>query len=121
MKKLIKTIITLVAFFAVIPAIASLAITALWNSTLVAACGFMEIGFWHGVGMFLLGQILSGGFVLALFLVGGSIHKICHHDADWHGGWHKMTDEQRREFIERRRKEHLGFRNRKLADNNAAE
>ena len=38
MKKAVKTTVILVTFFAVIPALASLAITALWNAVLVPAC-----------------------------------------------------------------------------------
>lgn len=121
MKKIITTTATLLLFIAVIPSLAALAITALWNSILVTACGFAAIGFWQGAGLFLLGQILSGGFVLAPFLIGGSLHKIFHHGADWHDRWHNMTEEQRRELIERRRREHFGFRNRKTSGADAAQ
>ena len=121
MKKIIKTIATLFVFVVAVPSIAGLAITELWNSILVAVCGFAAIGFWQSVGLFLLGQILTGGFILGLFLVGGCIHKIFHHDGDWHTHWHNITQEQRREFIERRRREYFRFRNHKTADSDAAE
>ncbi|MDE5650089.1 MAG: hypothetical protein K2G33_01200 [Duncaniella sp.] len=111
MGKIIKTIVTFTLFIAVIPALAGLAITALWNSILVPVCGFAVIGFWYSVGLFLLGQIMTGSFIIALFIIGGCLHKILHHDNDWHSHWHNMTDEQRRKFIEVRRRAHFSFRN----------
>ncbi|MDE6323261.1 MAG: hypothetical protein K2L85_03970 [Paramuribaculum sp.] len=121
MKKIIKLIIALPIFIAVVPSLSGVAIEYLWNSILVTACGFAAIGFWQGVGLFLLGQIMSGGFVIALLLIGGSLHKIFHHDGDWHSHWHGMTKDQKREFIERRRREHLGLRNHKTSGTDATE
>lgn len=121
MKKIFKSVVTLMVFIAVIPSLAGVAITYLWNSILVTVCGFAVIGFWQGVGLFLLGQIMTGGFIIAPFLIGGSLHKIFHHDGDWHSHWHSLTKEQKREFIERRRMEHFGFRNHKTPDADAAE
>ena len=66
--KIIKTIATLFVFVVAVPSIAGFAITELWNSILVAVCGYAAIGFWQSVGLFLLGQILTGGFILGLFL-----------------------------------------------------
>ena len=121
MKKIIATTVTILIFLVAIPALAALAITVLWNAILVNSCGFAAIGFWQGAGLFLLGQILTGGFVFGIFLVGGSLHRIVHHEGGRHSNWHGMTMEQRREFIERRRREHLGFRNHNTADTDAAE
>lgn len=112
MKKTVKTFFALLVILGVVPAVAGLGITALWNGILPTACGFAAIGFRQGVGLFLLGQLLSGGFLLGLFLLGGSIRAFGHPRADWRGHWHNMTDEQRREFIERRHREHFGFRRR---------
>lgn len=107
-------------FAAVVPALAGLAVTALWNNVVVAACGFAAIGFWEGVGLFVFGQILTGGFVLGLFMLGGSVHAIGHHDrGDWGRHWHKMSDEQRAEFINRRRAR-FGFRESSQADGDGA-
>lgn len=108
MKKIFKISSTLILFLAVIPLLAGWVTTLLWNSILTAACGFAEIGLWQGVGIFILGQILSVGFVIGSFFVFGSLHRITSH----HGGeigrhWHNMTEEERREFIERRAK--FGF------------
>ncbi|MEZ3465877.1 hypothetical protein [Muribaculum intestinale] len=55
MKKIIKTIATLFVFVVAVPSIAGFAITELWNSILVAVCGFAAFGFWQSVGLFLLG------------------------------------------------------------------
>lgn len=121
MKKVIKTIIALLVVIAVIPSLAGLAITPLWNSIIATTCGFPEICFWQGTGLFLLGQIMTGGFIFLFLFVGGIMHKIHHHTDDWHSHWHNMTREQKREFIERRRREHFGLRNHKTADSDATE
>lgn len=84
-------------------------------------CGFATLTFCESVGMFFLGQILTGGGIIALVLLWGGLHALSHHKGDWHGHWHKMTDEQRREFIERRRREHFGFYNRQNKREDAAE
>ena len=93
---------------------AGLAVMALWNSIIVAACGFAAITFIQAVGLFIFGQILSGGVILGLFMLGGGIHAITHHHGRLHemsSHWHYMTDEQRREFIERRRAHFGSYRN----------
>lgn len=120
MKKAIKTITILLTFLVGIPAAAGLALTVLWNNILTAACGFSTIGIWQGIGIFLTGQILSGGFVIGLLITGASLHKVFHHHGEWHTHWHAMTDEQRREFIERRRR-YPGFGNHAKEGHNAAE
>ena len=102
MKKVIKIFLMLI-LLAGVPALAALGIEALWNGIVVPVCGFSVIGFGEGLGLFFLGQLLSGGFLFALFLLFGGLHSIVHHRHDWHNRWHNMTDEQRREFILRRR------------------
>lgn len=121
MKKALKAIILLLLFFSVFPSLAGVAVMALWNSFIPAICGFAAITFWQGVGLFILGQFLAGGFLLALFFIGGGIHALGHHCGDWNSRWHNMTDEQRREFINRRRREHFGFRNFQNTNEDAAE
>lgn len=120
MKKAIKATVISLLFLVVFPALAGLAVTALWNSIIPAVCGFQAITFWQGTGLFILGQILTGGFLLALFFIGGGIHALGHRHGEWKSHWHNMTDEQRREFINRRR-EHFGFRNRQNMSENAAD
>lgn len=121
MKKAIKTIVILLLFLIVFPALAGVVVTALWNSIIPAICGFAAITFWQGVGLFILGQILTGGVLLAMFFIGGGIHALGHHHDEWRSHWHNMTDEQRHEFINRRRREHLGLRNRQNKSEDAAE
>ena len=109
MKKAIKIFIILVVLITV-PALAGVGIMALWNNIVTAICGFAAITFNQAVGMFLLGQLLSGGFIIALFFGFGSLHAIAHTRKNWHDHWHNMSDEERLEFIKRRR-EGFGFRN----------
>ena len=97
MIKTFRIILLLLLFFAVVPAVASVAITALWNALAVPVCGFAAMGF------FLLGQLLTGGFALGIFLLGSGIHVAAHHIGGVEGHLHGMTDEQRREFINARR------------------
>lgn len=105
MNRIVKTTSLLILFLVIIPSMAGLAVMALWNSIIVAACGFAAITFIQAVGLFIFGQILSGGVILGLFMLGGGIHAITHHHGKFrrmHAHWHNMTDEQRREFIEGR-------------------
>lgn len=120
MKKAVKITVILLLFFVVFPATAGLAVMALWNNIVPAVCGFNAITFWQATGLFILGQILTGGIVFALFVLGGGVHAIGRHHSELRSHWHNMSDEQRHEFIERRRREHFGFRNRKNDGENAA-
>ncbi|MDE6369423.1 MAG: hypothetical protein K2K94_09325, partial [Muribaculaceae bacterium] len=97
MKKAIKIFVTLIALMAV-PALAGLGIMVLWNNFVTNICSFASITFFQGVGLFLLGQLLSSGFIIPLFLGFGSLHAIRHNRGDWRDHWHKMSDEERREF-----------------------
>lgn len=119
MKKFIKITLMLAAVLAV-PALAGAGITALWNAIIPTVCGFAAITFPQGVGLFMLGQLLCGGFLVMLFAVIGGIHSIGHNSGDWHDHWHKMSDRERREFILRRRSR-FGFRNNPQTDGDAAE
>ena len=110
MKITFKIFVTLLVLIAV-PALAGLGIMALWNGIVTTICGFKAITFLQGAGLFFLGQLLSSGFIIPLFLGVGSFHLIRHHRGDWRDHWHKMSDDERREFIQRRR-EMFGFRNR---------
>lgn len=120
MKKIVQILATMLVFFVAIPLLAGCATTTLWNNILTSACGFSIINLWQGVGIFLLGQILSGGFILGCFFAVGCIRHIMgrprgelkHH-------WHNMTDEERKAFIERRAK--FGFRHNHQKDGDATE
>lgn len=95
---------------------------ALWNNIMPALCGFSTITFWQSAGLFIMGQILTGGIIILLFIAGGMIHHSSGHPhAEWKSHWYDMTEEQRRDFIERRRREHFGFRHRQNRSENGAE
>lgn len=110
MKKTVKFFMIFIVLLA-IPALAGLGTMALWNGIVTTICGFAAITFFQGVGLFLLGQLLSSGFIIALLFGFGGLHAIGHHRGNLNDHWHKMSDEERREFIKRRR-EMFGFRNR---------
>lgn len=101
MKKLLKTLSLIILLVIIVPAGAGYGIMLLWNWLLPAILGCSVINLWQGVGMFLLGQLLSAGFVLGAFIIGGSLHAVGHRHK--HGHWQKMTKEERRDFFERRR------------------
>ena len=112
MNKTLKILVTLIVLLG-LPLLAALGIMALWNGVIPALCGFSTITYCQAVGLFLLGQLLSSGCFIALFFAFGSLHAIIHPRGSWHDHWHNMSDEERREFIQRRR-QHFGFhKNRK--------
>ena len=67
MKRTFKIFATILVLIAV-PVLAGLGIMALWNGIVTTICGFSAITFLQGVGLFLLGQLLSCGFIIPLFL-----------------------------------------------------
>ena len=119
MKKAGKILFILIVIVA-LPMLAGLGITSLWNGIITSVCGFAPVSFWQGVGLFLLGQLLSGGFMILLFILFGSLHAVIHSRADWHNHWHNMTDEERLEFI-RRRRDFFGHRQQPHNSGDAAE
>ena len=121
MKHAAKISLIIILFLIVIPLIAGFTIMTLWNNIITDVCAFSAIGLPEGIGLFILGQILSGGFILAVFFIGGGIHAAGHNRGEWHTHWHAMSDDERREFIERRRREHFGFRKQAQDTQDAAE
>ncbi|MDR2084197.1 MAG: hypothetical protein LBP67_04305 [Bacteroidales bacterium] len=78
----------------------------LWNWLMPSIFGLITINFWQALGIFILARILFSSFG------GGKMHmgKMMghnHHFNPIHEKWAKMTPEQRKEFIEKRRK--FGF------------
>ena len=92
-----------IILFVTVPLLAGLGVEAIWNGIITDVCGFAAITYWQSVGLFLLGQLFSCGFVFPVMMLFGGMHALMHNRGDWHRHWHGMTDEQRREFIERRR------------------
>lgn len=104
MKKTIKLTLFVLTFLVIIPALAGLVITSLWNGIITGVCGFSTITFLQGIGLFILGMFLSvGGLYLGMFIMGIGMHTMGHHHRGFRRHWHNMTDEQRRDFINRRR------------------
>ena len=68
----------------------------LWNWLMPDIFGLATIGFWQALGLLALARILFGGF-------GHRGMMGMHENNPIHDKWRKMTDEQRREFINRRR------------------
>jgi len=92
-----------VGFFA-IAALISVVVMALWNWLMPAIFGLGVISFWQALGIFVLSRILFGGFG------GGRGLKRHKHHVGGHpilNKWMKMTPEQRKEFV-RKRREHFG-------------
>ena len=82
----------------------SAVVMALWNWLMPAIFGIGEVNFWQALGLFVLCRILFGDF-------GGrhGLKKHKHHAGGHHilNKWMKMTPEQRKEFVHKRR-EHFG-------------
>lgn len=76
----------------------SLIVMLLWNWLMPAIFGLTAISFCQALGLFVLGRILLGSFGLGRHGHGRFGHKGNH----LHKKWGEMTEEQRKEFIERR-------------------
>lgn len=99
MSKCFKLTIFWIVILAAIPAVVML----LWNALIPSILGLSVISYWQALGLFVLCRILFGGFRF-----GGRHHRF--HDMGEnpiHEKWKNMTDEERKKFIEKRRK--FGF------------
>ncbi|MDH6358378.1 hypothetical protein [Parabacteroides sp. PF5-9] len=92
--------------FLLIVAVFSLITMLLWNWLMPALFGLITINFWQAAGLLILARILFGGFGRgkSKMMMSGMMHN---HRNPIHEGWMKMSPEQRRAFIEKRRK--FGF------------
>ena len=95
----------IIMFFggAVLLAALCVVVMLLWNWLIPEIFGLAVINFWQALGLFALSRILFGGFGRRGMMMGG-MH---HHKNPIHDKWMKMTPEQRKEFINRRRR--FGF------------
>ncbi len=82
----------------------SAAVMLLWNLLLPGIFGLAAINFWQALGIFILARILFGGFGGGNRMMGHMMHR---HKNPIHDKWMKMTPEQRKEFINKRRE--FGF------------
>jgi hypothetical protein len=76
------------------------AVMLLWNWLVPAIFGFAAIGFWQALGLFALCRLLIGGLGFHKRGPGRHLHG---HFAEHRDKWLKLTPEERREFIKRRR------------------
>lgn len=95
-------VIKMICLGAIVLAALGSVVMLLWNLLIPGIFGLTAINFWQALGLFLLARILFGGFR------GGLKHMGMHHrENPIHKKWMKMTPEQRKEFINRRKK--FGF------------
>lgn len=117
MKK--KLIAFIIVWAVAIPALAGGAIMLLWNWLMPNVAEAAPIGFLQSAGLFLLGQVLSGGFIFGLLLLAIGGHVICfHHNHRSMERWRRMSPEQRRAAMSKRM---AGFRNMRYAGGNAGD
>lgn len=84
------------------PALLGLLVMLLWNALLPQLLGVPAIGYGQAVGLFFLTHLLFGG--IGPLLLGGLVHAPSHRHAEAiRNRWAKMSDEERRAFIERAR------------------
>ena len=97
-------------WFLIIAAAFSAVVMLLWNWLIPSIFGLTAINFWQALGLFAFTRILFGSF--GFFPKARMMREKMHHNHHVGGNpylkkWMKMSDEQRREFIEKRRK--FGF------------
>ena len=78
----------------------------LWNILMPAIFGLTTINFWQALGLFVLVRILFGGFGKSKMMMHNRMNAMWNNPV--HEKWMKMTPEQRKEFIEKRRKSGFG-------------
>ena len=78
----------------------SAVVMLLWNLLLPAVLGVVAINYWQAMGLFVLSRLLFGGFGGMKMMMGG-YHGHGHHMRE---KWMKMTPEERREFVSKRRR-----------------
>jgi len=94
-------------WFLVVAAVFSSVIMLLWNWLMPTIFGLTAISIWQAFGLFALARILFGGF--GFFDKARRMHDQMHREKNSiHKKWMMMTPEQRKEFIERRRKFRFG-------------
>lgn len=92
--------------FLLVAALLSVAVMLLWNWLMPVIFGIGAINFWQSLGLLVLARILFGGFRPGK---GGIMNHGMHPvpENPIHRKWMKMTPEQRKEFIDKRRR--FGF------------
>ncbi len=89
--------------FLAIAALLSAAVMLLWNWLMPALFGLIVINFWQALGLLVLARILFGSFGHGRKGRHGRMMHGMHGNNPLREKWMKMTDEERKEFIKRRR------------------
>lgn len=97
-KKLFWILPAVLGIFALLSAV----VMVLWNWILPAVTDFRPITYWQAAGLLILTRILFGSFRRGFGPFGGS-HHFHDHRNHLHEKWRNMSEEERAEFINRRR------------------
>lgn len=84
----------IIAMIAIAGTVFGWIVTLLWNWLMTSLFGLRSIGFWEGLGLFLLGKVLFGGF---RGFGGAHRHRHRHHRR-LHERWERMTPQERESF-----------------------
>jgi len=88
-------------------ALFSAVVMLLWNVLIPGIFGLATINFWQALGLFVLARILFSGFGGGRMMMGGMMgHHAMHHGKEhnrFREKWMNMTDDERREFIKKRK------------------
>ncbi len=84
----------IVAMLAIAGAVFGWIVTLLWNWLMTSLFGLRAIGFWEGLGLFLLGKVLFGGFRGC----GGPYRHRRRHHRRLQARWERMTPQERESF-----------------------
>ena len=92
-----------IAFLGIIlAALLSAVVMILWNLLMPVIFGLKTINFWQAAGIFILSRILFGSFWgIRPWYRNNPVHHNYNHLRD---KWMNMSEEERREFINKRRK-----------------
>lgn len=78
-------------------------IMLLWNALMPVIFGLVTINFWQAIGLFILARILFGGFRGRRKRMHGGMMDEMHKHNHIRDKWMKMSPEERKEFVKRRR------------------
>lgn len=84
----------IVAMIAIAATVFGWIVTLLWNWLMTSLFGLRSIGFREGLGLFLLGKVLFGGFRG----FGGPHRHRQQHQRRLHERWERMTPQERESF-----------------------
>jgi hypothetical protein len=97
-KKMVKKLVMVAAGLAVMAGFSAV-VMVLWNALVPDVVGWRAIRFWQAVGLLILARLLFGGFGWHRGMHGWGMHG----DDAARKRWMKMTVEQRKAFLRRRK------------------